>query len=451
MTNDISLDINSLQTAYKNKSLSPEDIVNAIYDKIKLYEDYNIWIHVVSKQEVLNKIQKLKDLSKTRELPLYCIPFAVKDNIDVEEMPTTAACREYEYFPNKSAKVVKFLEEAGAILIGKTNLDQFATGLVGTRSPYGAVKNSYNSEYISGGSSSGSAVSVALGMVSFSLGTDTAGSGRVPAGFNNLFGYKPTKGLICTDGVVPACKSLDCVSVFSLNSKDAAHILEIVSEKTEEEVILKTFKQTDGFSFMVPKKEHLVFYGNTENETIFYNFIENLKQLGGTMKEVDFNVFKETAKLLYQGPWVAERLASIENFFSNNSDCLLHEIKSIIELGKNYSAVDTFKAMYQLEEYKKIANAYFKKNDYLVVPTAPTIYTIREVLENPFELNTQLGYYTNFVNLLNLCALSIPAGIQKNGIPMGVTIISSAHNDYLLLALGELFNRKQYINEKTTI
>jgi allophanate hydrolase len=362
--------------------------------------------------------------------------------MDVAGIPTTAGCSEFTYVPEKSARVIEMLEEAGALLIGKTNLDQFATGLVGTRSPYGAVKNSYNPEYISGGSSSGSAVALSLGMASFSLGTDTAGSGRVPAGFNNLFGYKPTRGVISTNGIVPACKSLDCVSIFCLNSTDAAYLLKLTSGLNPGHVFNeRKLKLPERFRFIVPQKDQLEFFGNTENEAIFYKAVEYLQTMGGTMKEVDFGLFKETAELLYEGPWVAERLASIEEFFNANADSLLAETKSIIEGGKNFSAVDTFQSLYKLEDLKKFAKTVFEDIDLFVVPTAPTIFTIREVQQNPFTLNTQLGYYTNFVNLLDLCALSVPVGMQKNGVPMGVTLISTAYNDHFLLSVGQLFKR----------
>ncbi|MBC8051444.1 MAG: allophanate hydrolase [Sphingobacteriaceae bacterium] len=424
------MDITSIKAMLKTGKLSLPELVETIYEKAEAHHDHNIWIHLLPKETVLAKARQLlqKDSS---QLPLYGLPYAVKDNIDVAGLPTTAACPAFSYVPEASADVVQLLEDAGALLIGKTNLDQFATGLVGTRSPYGSVKNTYNKEYISGGSSSGSAVAVGLGLVSFSLGTDTAGSGRVPAGFNNIVGLKPTKGIISTQGVVPACKSLDCVSIFALNGEDAELVLNIAAGKEEKKLSIHLPK--GAFTFAVPAKQHLNFFGNTEYAALYQQAVEKLQSAGGTLKEIDFAPFLETAALLYEGPWVAERLASIKDFFDSNSDDLLKETKAIIEGAKKFSAVDTFLSLYKLDELKILTDSLLQNIDFMLVPTSPTIYKIEEIKNDPIQLNKNLGYYTNFVNLLNLSALAVPNGFQSNGLPMGVTLIGAAYADKQLI------------------
>ena len=424
------MDIASIKAMLNSGKLSLPELVEMIYEKAEAYHDYNIWIHLLPKETVLAKARQLQQRDKW-QLPLYGLPYAVKDNIDVAGIPTTAACPAFSYIPQVSADVVQLLDDAGALFIGKTNLDQFATGLVGTRSPYGAVKNSFNKEYISGGSSSGSAVALGLGLVSFSLGTDTAGSGRVPAGFNNIVGLKPTKGIISTQGVVPACKSLDCVSIFALNLEDAELLLDIAAGKEPDRS--SNSQPPETFTFAIPAKPYLEFFGNEEYASLYQEAIEKLQSAGGTCKEIDFAPFLETASLLYEGPWVAERLASIKDFFDSNSDDLLKETRAIIEGAKNFSAVDTFLSLYKLEELKTVTDRLLENVDFLLVPTSPTIYKIEEIKNDPIRLNKNLGYYTNFVNLLNLSALAVPNGFQSNQLPMGVTLIGAAHADKKLI------------------
>jgi len=429
-----------LRTALLDGSLTLEALVNLIYNKIEIFRDHNAWIHVLPKEEVLRKAEALSRLQNKHDLPLFGIPYAVKDNIDVAGIPTTAACEKFSYIPKESADVVKKLDEAGALMIGKTNLDQFATGLVGTRSPYGAVKNSFNPTYIAGGSSAGSAVAVSLGMVSFSLGTDTAGSGRVPAGFNNLFGLKPSKRIISTKGVVPACRSLDCVSIFALNSEDAWLLLDIAKD-----IATPKSEQIDqpptSLTYAIPRKEYLNFSGNKEYENLYYKGLEKFNEAGCRQVEIDLSPFLETGALLYEGPWVAERLAAIKDFFESHSDSLLPETRTIIEGANKFSAVDAFLSLYKLDDLKTRITQIMKGIDLIVVPTTPTIYTIEDINREPFALNKNLGYYTNFVNLLDLCAFAVPNGFQSTGLPMGVTMIARAHEENKLLQLGKLFSR----------
>lgn len=438
ITGNVNMEIDSLKEMISQGQLSLEQLVDHVFEVINRFTDYHIWIHVASREMVLRRVRYLESLGDTMSMPLFGIPFAVKDNIDVAGMPTTAACKEYAYTPKKSAEAVRRLEEAGAICIGKTNLDQFATGLVGTRSPYGIVKNSINPDYISGGSSSGSAVAVALGMVSFALGTDTAGSGRVPAGFNNIVGLKPTKGLVSTNGVVPACKSLDCVSVFTLNNEDAQTVFEVISEIGTSQLNIHDF---ESFDFAVPEKKYLSFSGNKDYEFLYYQAIGKLINAGGVIHEIDFSPFLETAELLYEGPWVAERLAAIKDFFESNPNALLMETKKIIEGARDYSAVDTFLSLYKLDELKAKSMKELNGFDFLFVPTTPTIYKIEEILDEPFSLNKNLGYYTNFVNLLDLSAVAVPNGFGPDKLPMGVTLIGPAHQDLQLLKFAKIFHR----------
>jgi len=373
-------------------------------------------------------------------LPLYGVPFAVKDNIDVAGLPTTAACPAFSYVPERSATAVEKLEAAGAILVGKTNLDQFATGLVGTRSPYGAVPNAFRPEYISGGSSSGSAVTVARGEVSFSLGTDTAGSGRVPAGFNNIVGLKPSRGLISARGVVPACQSLDCVSVFALTVPDAVAVLAVARGPDADDpwsrgLNLSVPPLPERFTFALP--ETLEFHGDDHARHAFNDAVDKLEGLGGRPIGVDFSVFLETAALLYEGPWVAERLAAIRPFFESRPDQVHPVVRKIIEGASKFSAADLFSGLTKLEALKKRAAGLWDRADVLVVPTAPTIYSIKEVLAEPFLNNRRLGHYTNFVNLMDLAACAVPGSMRPDGLPFGITLIAPAGTDLMLADLAQ--------------
>jgi allophanate hydrolase len=441
---NLSLEPQLLRASYRSGSISPTQVMEIIYGRIKAESDNPIWITLRSLEDVIKSVQDLegKDLDL---LPLYGIPFAVKDNIDVQGLPTTAACPAFSYMPAQNATVVEKLIQAGAIVIGKTNLDQFATGLVGTRSPYGACRNAFNPEFISGGSSSGSAIAVAKGLVSFALGTDTAGSGRVPAAFNNLVGLKPTKGLISTAGVVPACRSLDCVSIFALNTTDAQDILAIAagfdptdgysrsSPKTGET------PRTTNFRFGVPKQ--LNFFGDGMYQKLYEQGLINLQKMGGIPVEIDFTPFHETAQLLYSGAWVVERATALKDFLATHSQDILPVLQTILNTAAKYTASDVFTGFYRLAELQQQTKLEWQKMDILALPTAGTIYKIQEVEENPLSLNTNLGYYTNFVNLLDLTAIALPAGFRDDGLPFGITLIAPAFSDSYLCDLGKLYER----------
>jgi allophanate hydrolase len=443
----IKLDIASLRQSY-SEGLSPRELVSFVYTQIEANRQNPMWISLVSKEKALARADELESLDRTK-LPLYGIPFAVKDNMDVEFMHTTAGCPEFSYLPEKSAAVVSKLLEAGSILIGKTNMDQFATGLVGVRSPYGACSSVFDERYISGGSSSGSAVAVASGTVSFALGTDTAGSGRVPAALNNIVGLKPTRGAISTVGVVAACRSLDCISVFALTAKDAGTVLKSAQGFDSNDPYSRDASQYDMAAPWVGSQARIgvlrpnqrEFFGNTESAMLYERAITTIEGLGNTTVEFDYEPFKKTAALLYQGPWVAERYAAIRPFFDSASGVIHSVVKEIIAGGLLYSATDAFDAQYELNRLKLLVKQIFDKIDVLLLPTAATTYSIEDVLANPIVLNSNMGYYTNFVNLLDLAAVAVPSGFWHNGLPFGVTFVGQAHTDQALLILADRFHR----------
>ena len=453
----MNLNISYLTESYKNNSLTPKQVVENILERSKEFIEHKIWIHQLSLEEIQPYLNRLENMSIS-ELPLYGIPFAIKDNIDLAGIPTTAACPAFSKIPEQSAFVVQQLINAGAIPIGKTNMDQFATGLVGTRSPepWGACKNSFNKENISGGSSSGSAVSVALGLASFSLGTDTAGSGRVPASFNNLVGVKPSIGLLSMTGVLPACRSLDCVSIFALTTDDANTVLEqaAVYDSDDQYARKVTFDNnirqygipSDEFTFAVPKMEQLEFFGNYSAKNIFLDSIKKMESLGGIKKEIDFSIFIQAAKLLYEGPWVAERYVAIEELIQQHPEELLPVINTIIGGAEGKLATDAFKAEYQMQVYRAKAKEMLSQFDFLMTPTAGTIYTVDEVNADPIKLNSNLGYYTNFMNLLDCACVAVPAGFLENGLPWGVSLVSTAMHDRKLLSFA---NKWQQHNKFT--
>lgn len=443
------MNIEALHRAYAASSTTPTDVVQGIFARIEAEGLHPVWISLLPKEQVLARAASLAGLDR-ETLPLYGIPFAVKDNIDVAGHPTTAACPAYAYTPEESATVVTRLEAAGAILIGKTNMDQFATGLVGTRSPYGICSSVFNPNYISGGSSSGSAVAVGSGLVSFALGTDTAGSGRVPAMFNNLIGLKPTRGVLSTHGVVPACRTLDCVSIFAETSADAAQVLAAASGPDPKDPYSR--RPTTGagaspwaaaptFRFGVPTVGTLEFFGDTHNPALYEASVKALTSLGGQPVEFDLTPFLAAAQLLYKGPWVAERYAAIAGFIATHADQMDPTVGGIIQGAKAYSAVDTFDAAYKLEALRAVTANVWNDIDLMLLPTAPRTYTIAEIAEAPVERNSHLGTYTNFVNLLDLAAVALPAGMRPDGLPFGVSLIGKACTEAALLPLADRLHR----------
>jgi allophanate hydrolase len=439
------LDIASLEAAYAAGRTTPQAVLGAIFARIAETGERPVWISLAPQSRVAAQLAENEGRRAAGEaLPLYGIPFAVKDNIDVAGLPTTAACPEFSYVPARSATVVEKLEAAGAVLVGKTNLDQFATGLVGTRSPYGICASVFDPAYVSGGSSAGSGVAVGAGLVSFSLGTDTAGSGRVPAGFNNIVGLKPTKGLISTRGVVPACRSQDCVSIFAASSAEALRVLAVAQGFDAEDAFSRAAPARSAapaaFRFGVPDKP-LEFFGDTAAAALYAGAIERLTSVGGEAVAIDFSPFEEAARLLYQGPWVAERLAALRAYGFERPEAVHPVVWQIIAGGAKLSAVEAFEAFYRLAELTRAAEPEWRKMDVLLLPTTGTTYTIEAVLADPVTLNSNLGRYTNFVNLMDLSATAVPAGFRPNGLPFGVTLIGRAFEDAMVAALADRLHR----------
>ena len=441
-----SITVTGLLKAYQTEQLTPAQHLAQQLEKARV-DQTNSWIELISQDQLENYLNGLAQYAPD-ELPLYGIPFAIKDNIDLADLPTTAGCREYAYQPEESAFVVKQLIQAGAVPLGKTNMDQFATGLVGTRSPWGATKNSFNPDYISGGSSSGSAVAVATGQVCFSLGTDTAGSGRVPAALNNILGMKASKGMVSCTGVVPACKSLDCVTLFAHTTDDLNLLLDIAGQYDHNDCYGRACPPANGVSTVqgeaaiqgakigVPLPAQLQFFGNTCGEQLFDQSLAKLEELGASLIPMDFQPFLDAALLLYEGPWVAERYAAIEEFFQQDSSRCLPVIETIVGGARGKTAAEAFKAMYKLQTLKVQCDELLSQLDAIITPTAGTSYTIAEVTADPIQLNSNMGYYTNFMNLLDYAAIALPAGFQANGQPFGITLFAPAWSDRQLLSLG---------------
>jgi allophanate hydrolase len=441
------LQIDTLRQGYRDGAFTPQDIALEVLRRIDGYDDPAVWVARARDGDILARARELgEDRAAMESLPLYGVPFAVKDNIDVAGMPTTAACPAFAYTPGRSAMAVGKLLAAGAILIGKTNLDQFATGLNGTRSPYGAPRCVFDRRFISGGSSSGSAVAVAAGLVSFSLGTDTAGSGRVPAAFNNIVGLKPTKGLISAAGVVPACRSLDCVSIFAASCADAVGIAEVAQGFDAEDPYSRDGERVglplERFRFGVLKLEDQEFFGDFEANALYADAIERLRAQGGVPVELDYAPFREAAALLYDGPFVAERLAAIEDFFHANPAAMDRHVRAIIGKALSFSAADAFKGEYRLREIARAAARQWARFDLMLLPTAPAIFTVEQIAEDPIGNNSRLGLYTNFVNLLDYAAIAVPAGFRAaSKLPFGVTLIGPAFSDFDLAVVADRLHR----------
>lgn len=439
MTVLLDLGVHALRSAYTAGTLDVGQVIEEVLKRIAAAGDDRVWITRTQDQDLRAAAVRLDARrGEIDRLPLYGVPFAVKDNIDVAGLPTTAACPGFSYQPQQSAEVVRLLIEAGAIVVGKTNLDQFATGLVGVRSPYGVPKNPFDAAFVPGGSSSGSGVAVAAGLVSFSLGTDTAGSGRVPAGFNNIVGLKPTPGLLSTAGVVPACKSLDCVSVFALSCADVDAVLKVASEPQMTTAIGEAFR------FGMPGHADAEFFGDDAYAALYAQAVGRLKALGGTAVEIDYEPFRDAAQLLYGGPWVAERTAAVGAFIEAADDTagIWPVTRDIVMSGREYSAVDAFEGQYELSELKTVALAQMATLDFLVLPTAPTIYRVADLEREPVLYNSHLGHYTNFVNFFGLSALALPAGFRPDGMPFGITLVGAAHRERALLGFGARWQRE---------
>ncbi len=438
------LDLTRLRRAYAEQGLTPGALVRSLLPRLEASDGDAIWITRATADQLRARAAELERLPETARaaLPLYGVPFAVKDNIDAQGFPTTAACPAFVYRPERSATTVQRLLDAGAIMVGKTNLDQFATGLVGVRSPFGTARNPFDAAFLPGGSSSGSAVATAAGLVSFALGTDTAGSGRVPAGFNNIVGLKPTRGLLPATGVVPACRSLDCVSVFALTAADALAVAAVAAGPDADDPYSRaledrTLPDWSGLRVGVPQPGQRVFCGDATAERLYEEALGRMAELGASIVEIDLSPFAETAALLYEGPWVAERHAAVGAFIAEHPDDVWPTTRAIIETARGLTATQTFEAMYRLEALRRQAAPAWQAMDVLCLPTSPTIYRLDEVQAEPVRLNTNLGTYTNFVNLLDLAALALPAAFRPDGLPSGITLVAPAFTDRALARLGQ--------------
>ncbi|CAN7369483.1 allophanate hydrolase [Mesorhizobium sp. LjRoot246] len=437
---DIHFDIASLHAVYRG-GLAVGDVIATIYSRIEAADDPGIFIHLAARADLLAKAAALGSFDPVAK-PLWGIPFAVKDNIDVAGMPTTAACAEYTYWPDKDATVVARLKAAGALVVGKTNLDQFATGLVGVRTPWPIPRNAIDEALVPGGSSSGSAVATARGIVSFALGTDTAGSGRIPAGLNNIVGLKPTVGALSTAGVVPACRTLDCVSVFALTVDDAYGVFSVAAARdaadpySRDIAVQPLATRQPVLTVGVPAKADLKFFGDMAMQAGFEAALAVLSRLGCRLVEIPFGDFYATANLLYEGAWVAERYAAIRDFMEANEAALHPVTRKIIGGARNLSAADAFRGLYALQACKAKLAPVIASVDLFCVPTAPTHYTTAAVLADPVETNSRLGTYTNFVNLLDMCGIAVPTGRRGDSLPMSVTLLAPAGRDALTAMLA---------------
>ncbi len=434
----------SLLADHRSGARSPSDTVRDTYRRIAAYDDPALFISLRPEAEVLAQAQALEAAGDTT-LPLYGIPVAVKDNIDVAGLPTTAACPAFAYQPEADSTAAARLRAAGALIIGKTNLDQFATGLVGVRSPYGIPRNAFKADLVPGGSSSGSATAVAAGIVPLALGTDTAGSGRVPAMLQNIVGLKPSLGLVPNTGLVPACRSLDCISIFALTVDDAMAALAVIGG----------FDPADAYSRALPlapltplpagptlgilPPAQREFFGDEEAAVAYADALTRLAGLGAQLVEIDFSPFAETARLLYEGPWVAERWIVAEDLLTRDPEAVHPTTRAITEAGATVSGADTFRAFYRLQELRAAVRPILAGIDALVLPTAPTAYSVEAVLADPIRLNSRLGTYTNFVNLLDLCGTAVPAAIAPSGTPYGVTFLAPAGQDGAVASLARAF------------
>ncbi len=451
-----SLDLQRLRQDYREARRKPSAVIETVLARITAAGEDAVWISRVPDDALRAAAARFDrlladDPTVLERQPLFGVPFAVKDNIDVAGLPTTAACPAFAYTPATSATVVERLTGAGALVVGKTNLDQFATGLVGVRSPYGVARNPFDAEYLPGGSSSGSAVAVSAGLVSFALGTDTAGSGRVPAGFNNIVGLKPSIGLIPATGVVPACRALDVVSVFALTVGDSLAVLraamgfdaaDIYSRPAPAGFVADITAPPVRFRCAVPRPDQREFFGDGQAAAIYAQSLERLQHLGATLVEIDYAPEAEAAAVLYSPAGAAERTTAIDSFIAEHGDAMHPVTRAIIDSGRKATAVDVYRARDRLRTLRRHAEAIFADCEVLAVPTSGTIYRVAEVLADPVRLNSNLGHYTNFVNQLDLSALAVPAGFRADGLPAGITLIAPAFREGQLASIGEAFHRE---------
>ncbi|MEM6634720.1 MAG: allophanate hydrolase [Pseudomonadota bacterium] len=442
MTDDLLLSLPALSASYA-EGQKPADVIREVYRRIKAVGDPAIFLHLRPISDVLAEAEALP--ARGPDQPLWGAPFAVKDNIDVAGIPTTAGCPAYAYTPDADAFVIARLRAAGALLIGKTNLDQFATGLVGVRSPYGVPRNAVDPAIVPGGSSSGSGVAVGHGLVSFSLGTDTAGSGRVPAALNNIVGLKPSLGALSATGVVPACRTLDTISIFAANVSDAFAVFRMACAEDPADTYSKRlvpgglFAPPESIRIGVPNSATRKFFGDDVQAESFETSLARLTSLGARIVELDFTPFYDVAEMLYEGAWVAERYIVVEELMRTNRTALHPTTAAIIGVAEDLSAADAFRGMYRLKEIQKETSALMDAIDMLCVPTIPTFYSLEDLAADPVTPNANLGTYTNFVNLLDMCGIAVPSAPRSDGRPGSITLLGPCGTDALLASLALAF------------
>jgi allophanate hydrolase len=449
-----SLTFDSLREAYRAGKRTPHDVVDEVLGRLDRDRERirHVWLHVVPRDELHAAVDRLVAKREAgHALPLYGIPFAVKDNIDVAGVTTTVACPDLAYVPQASAPVVQRLIDAGAIFVGKVNLDQLATGLVGARSPYGTPTNPFDARMIPGGSSSGSAVAVAVGHVSFALGTDTAGSGRVPAAFNNVVGLKPSRGALSIRGVYPACRSIDCLSVFALTVEDACAVADVAKGWD----VLDPFSRTDAPSLAfvpdathaswrigVPPRAQLVFFDDEEARAAFDRAVDRVRAMGCEVVEVDLEPFRAAGEMLYGAACVAERLVAGGDLLDRKPEGLVPVVRDILADAKRYTARDAFEASYKLHALRQSVEATWRTIDALLLPTTPTIYSVEQVLANPRALNANLGIYTTFGNLMDLTGVAVPSGLRADGLPTGISFLGPRGTDARVAAVASAYHQR---------
>jgi allophanate hydrolase len=437
--------ISAIVAAHRSGKVAPESTIADCYARIRAHDDPAVFISLRDERDALAEVRSLRAAGDS-DRPLFGVAVAVKDNIDVKGLLTTAGCPAFAYDPQRDATCVARLKRAGAIVIGKTNLDQFATGLVGVRSPYGIPRNPFNAAVIPGGSSSGSVVAVAAGLVPLALGTDTAGSGRVPAGLNNIIGLKPSCGLVSNSGVVPACRTIDCVSVHALTVDDAFAALSVLAGPdcadpfSHPRPLGTLATMPEGVRLGVPLPGQRQFFGDEHSAQAYAAALSRCRGLGAVLVEIDMQPFLRAARLLYEGPWVAERYIAARSVIETAPQSMHPITREIILGGARFSAVDAFTAFYELAELRRLCERAFRQIDALALPTIPRAYTVDDVLADPIEINNRLGTYTNFVNLLDLCALAVPAALLPDGVPFGLTLIGRAGGDALIATVGRRFH-----------
>lgn len=441
----------ALHAGYKDRLFTPADVVREAFRRIRARGEDYVWTALVDEEAAIAQAERLDVATGlTRDLPLFGLPFSVKDNVDVAAMRTTCGCAGFERLPDVSATSVAKALAAGAILIGKNTLDQFATGLNGTRTLGGYCRNVYDDRYISGGSSSGSGVAVAAGLVSFSLGSDTGGSGRVPAAMNNIVGVKPTLGLVSSAGLVYNNRFFDCVPVFARTVEDGYAALEAIRgfdaaddfSRGDADTLPLRVAHDGAFTFALPRASQLQFFGDAQAEAAFAKAIDTMQRIGGTPVEIDYSLFIEAGRLPFDSGLLAERALSYGDVVDARPETVHPAVAAMIRKGQAYTGTQTVQAIYQMKKLRNQARRLFQQFDVMMTPTVGRAYTCMELEADPIGLNNHIGYYTYPVSPLDLCALALPAGIRPDGLPFGISLLASAGGDGIVRALGERFQRQ---------